>query len=338
MKTIAFLLVLSCAMARADTVVILPFDDFNGDDAAAREIAALISQRIAARGWTVVTADAIEPLLEKERVRYLDSLEPAMLKTIAEAAGASAVVSGTVYTYSAARNPVVALSARMVRADGTALWGDAAGLAADDTEGYLGFGRETTPAGVAQRTVGALMRRFPAPGETALVRGKRKPMFRGGPLAFRAAGETAQRVCVLPFENPSSPPESARVVADLLALRLAAASGFEVVEPSALRAAALKAGIASFRGITSGDLARLAPVLGTPLFVRGTIYTYGDTSFHVELTLVDAAAKRVVWSAQHDRKGSDYTGFLMRGAASNAVALADRVLAEIVDTAEGKKR
>jgi TolB-like protein len=338
---LALLSVGAPALGRAaqPSVVILPFDNFSGDDDATRDITALVARRIAERGWRVVTPESIEPLLEKERVRYLDSLEPAMLKRVADAAGAGAVLSGTVYTYSAGRNPIVALSARMVRADGTLLWGDVAGLAAEETETLLGFGRKTTAAGVAGDTVDALMRHFPRGDEPALVRGKRKPMFRAGPLSYRVKDDGAaapRRLCVLPFENTSAPPESARVIADILALRLAAGSRYEVVEPAMLRAAALKAGIASFRGATTDDLARLATVVGTPLFLRGTIFTYDDTTVHLELSLVDVAAKRVLWSAQHDRQGSDYTGLLMRGAATNAVALADRVIAEVVDTSGGK--
>jgi TolB-like protein len=138
---------------------------------------------------------------------------------------------------------------------------------------------------------------------------------------------------MLPLENDSSVPESARIVADLLSLRFAAANGFEVIEPALLRAAALKAGIASFRGTTSDDLTRLAPLVGTTLFLRGTIYRYGDDNIQLEVSLTDLQSGRVLWSAQHDRKGIDYTGFLMLGATSNAVSLTDRVVAEMVDTA-----
>ncbi|HXH38450.1 MAG TPA: hypothetical protein VNN08_07470, partial [Thermoanaerobaculia bacterium] len=207
----------------------------------------------------------------------------------------------------------------------------------EDTERLLGFGRKTTPQLIAESAVTALMRHFPSPGEeTSLVHGKRKPLFRGGPLAFRTRDldpATPHLICILPFENDSPVPEASRVVADLLSLRLAAANGFEVVEPATLRAAALKAGIASFRGTASDDLARLAPALGTSLFLRGTIYRYGTEAVQIEVSLVDINSGRILWSAQHDRKGSDYIGFLMLGAPSNAVSLTDRVVAEMIDTA-----
>jgi hypothetical protein len=94
---------------------------------------------------------------------------------------------------------------------------------------------------------------------------------------------------------------------------------------------------ASREGATSDDLARVAPALGTSLFLRGTIYRYGNDSVQIELSLVDVGTGRVLWSAQHDRKSSDYVGFLMLGAPATAVSLADRVVAEMIASAGGAR-
>jgi hypothetical protein len=331
------------------TLLILPFDNASGEEGAAAAIAPLLARELEAKGWRVVMPAAVEPLLEKNRVRYLDSLDDPIRKQLLDAAGAEALVSGTVYKYDSGRNPIVALSARMIRADGSLAWGEISGLSADETERAFGFGREATVDGVAGAAIAALTRRFPSPGvEAGFSRpakaGRYMSLFRGGPISYRAHDldpGTPHRICVLPFDN-SGAPEGVRVVADTLALRLAAAHGFEVVEPAALRAAALEARIASFRNINTEELARLAPMVGTSLFLRGTIFTYADTSannrsaspqLEMELTLIDVQSARVLWSAQHLRKGSDYTGFLMLGAVSNAVSLTDRVVAEMIDTA-----
>jgi len=330
------------APGKADTktVVVLPFDDFSGNETAAHELTLLVTKSIEAKGWSVVAPDKIEPFLEAERVRYLDSLEEPVRRKLLQNAGAVAVVSGTLYTYTTLRNPIVALSARMVRLDGSLAWADATGMSSDDTEKLCGFGRQTTSTGVATEVAASLMRHFPDPDDdTQLVRGRRKPLFASGPLAFRSHDldpSTPHRICVLPFENISSAPEAGRVVTDLLAVRFAAVSGFEVADAAALRAAALKSGIASFRNIAASDLERLAPAVGTSLFLRGTIYTYSNDRIEVEATLVDVQSGRVLWSAQHDRRAADYTGLLMRGAASNAVSLADRTVAEMIATTSQK--
>ncbi|HEX7193087.1 MAG TPA: hypothetical protein VF381_16065 [Thermoanaerobaculia bacterium] len=326
------------------SVVILPFDNFSGSNDAPHDVVALLAKAAERKGWHVVSSSDIEPLLEKDRVRYLDSLDEKTRAEIVAATGATAIVSGTLYTYADGRNPIVALTARMVRADGTFAWGDIAGLSSDDTEKALGFGRSPTVAAVAAKAVDALTRHFPAAGEEgSLVAGRRKPIFRTGPISFRAAEldpSVPHRVCVLPFDS-TNVGDAVRAVADVLSIRLAAASGFEVVEPAALREAALKANIASFRWIDSDDLARLAPVVGTPLFLRGTIYQYDDPvearsattpQLQLEMTLVDVQNRRVLWTAEHGRKGTDYTGLFMLGAASNALTLADRVVSEIIAT------
>ena len=323
-------------------IVMLPFDNFSGVQDAPKQVSALIEKSLVAKGWRLGMNDRIEATLENERVRYLDSLDPAVITKILEASGAEALLSGTIYTYSDSRNPVVAVSARMIRADGTLAWSDLAASSADDTEKILGFGRKTTTAGVASATVTALMRRFPSAGaQSSPVPGRSKPLFHSGPASFRAKDfdNTPQRVCVLPFDNLTPVPEAARVVTDIVALRLAAAEGFDVVEPAMLRSAALKARIGSFRGIGSDDLAKLAAAVGTPLFIRGTVYKFvdpaaraaGEPELQIELSLIDVRAGRVLWAAQHGRKGSEYVGFLMLGNVSTTVSLTDRVVSEMID-------
>ena len=111
----------------------------------------------------------------------------------------------------------------MTRADSTFAWGDVAGVSADETEKLLGFGRSQTVAAVAGKAVDALTRRFPAAGEEGvLVAGRRKPVFRSGPISFRAAEihpSVPHRVCVLPFDLPfgrASAGDAVRAVADVL--------------------------------------------------------------------------------------------------------------------------
>jgi hypothetical protein len=51
----------------------------------------------------------------------------------------------------------------------------------------------------------------------------------------------------------------------------------------------------------------------------------------LEFSLVDVRVGRVLWAAQHSRKGRDYVGFLMLGTVTNSVALSDRVIAEMIE-------
>jgi peptidoglycan-synthase activator LpoB len=344
LKPVAAIIFFLAFSARAATLVVLPFDNLTGDQLGTATISEAITRQALSKGWQVAKPEDVEATLEENRVRYLDSLDDPVRQAIIEKASAAAIVSGTVYTYSEGRNPIVAISARLVLADGSIEWADVAALSADDTEGVFGFGRAPTIEFLAQDVVEKLLRQFPrAGGDASPVHGKGKPIGHRGPSSFRVADldpSAPHLVCILPFENISDTPQAPRIVADVLAIRLAEANGFEALEPAKLRAAALKAHIGSFRDISTDDLARLASAVGTSLFLRGTIDRYVDVTsrarqpeLQIELSLVDVRAGRLLWTAQHDRKGGDYIGFLMLGAASNAVTLTDRVVTEMIATA-----
>jgi TolB-like protein len=334
MRTIlAAAAVFVCATASAE-LAILPFEDSSGSPNARPQVAKLIENAVRSKGWRIATTD-IAPILEKERVRYVDSLDPAVRTRILDATESSAFLSGAIYTYSDSRIPVVALSARLVGRNGKVLWSNVIGVSADDTEGLFGFGRKTGVDAVAADAVAMLMRDFPQADTSSpgLPAGPRKPLLHTRPISYRSPDidATDAPICVLPFENLSSAPEASRIVADVLALRLATERN--VIEPAVMRSAALAARIGSFRNIASRDLEALAESLGTPLFLRGTVYSFattGEARFHVEMSLVDIKTGRVLWAAQHVRKGSDYIGFLMQGNVSNAVSLTDRVVSEMI--------
>lgn len=311
MKRLLLMLLLSRA-ALAGSVVLLPLDN--------DELTPLIIKAIEAKGWQVKSGEEIEALLEQERVRYLDSIEAGVREKILAKSGADAILSVTVYLY----KPAVGLTAHLIDRDGEVVWANVAAVAPSDTERALGMGKRD----VAEEAVKALMRDF----GTHI-----QPKHERSSAAHYVSPEldTSRPICVLPFDNHSRATDAPRVLADILALRLAAA-GFRVVDPVVLRDAALKARV-SLHAVSSPDLALLAKSVGTPLFLRGTIYAYNESpSIDVEATLVDAAAGKVLWASQQSRNGSDYIGFLMLGAISNSVSLSDRVAAEMIATARTK--
>jgi TolB-like protein len=326
------------------TVVVLPFDNVSGVEAAPEIVRAALERELPPRGWQVVDDATVEPVLEQERVRYLDSLPPAVRARVVAATGASAILSGSIYSYSEGANAVVSVSARMVRPDGSLIWMDLAGIAANDTEGAFGFGRKSSAGELALSAVQNLLQRLPRPGEAApLPEARTAGLFRRAGSTYRASElDTAvpNRICILPFENLSGNGDAARVVAEVLALRLAAADGFEVVDPAEMREAALRAHVGSFRNATNEALARLGSAVGTTLFLKGTLYEFHDNGgrqgdvprIQLEFRIVDVSAGKVLWAAQHERTGADYTGLLLRGEVTSAAVLADRMVAEMIHT------
>lgn len=323
-------------------IAILPFDNLSGAQDSALIVSGLVAQQIAARGWQTADGSEVESLLETERVRYLDALENRVVQKIVQSTHASAALTGTIYTWSAGRNPAVALAARLTNPDGSTEWTDVAATSSDDTEHLFGFGRTADLNALAASAVASLMQRFPRAdgGHSSAVR-PRAPLFGSRPATYLSrdlAVAARKRICILPFENLSAAPDAPRIVTEVLTLRLAAEPSFEVVSPAEMRAAALATRIGSFRGITSAALTKLGAALNTNFFVLGTIYQFsdpaghtgGDAALEVELSLIDVKAGHVLWTAQHARSGSDYIGFLLLGKVTTVVGLADRVAGELI--------
>jgi hypothetical protein len=346
-----FALAGACALAASaaprETVVVLPFMNVSGVEGAASDLATLFVRGIAERGYQAAPPETVEAFLAAERVRYLDSLTAPLRERLLSAASASAVVFGSVYAYAEGDNPIVGLSARMVRPDGSVAWAGVSGMSSQDTEGALGVRAVFSIEALAERAIKKLLRDFPSPGGTAhLASARAKPVGVASPVTFRSPALEAgrkHRICVLPLENRSDSKIASRVVGELLAQRLAASEIFAVVEPADFRQA-MVATVA--RGWKSGDpaeLAKLSPALQTGLFLRGAVYTFRDTSpqnasitpeLEMDLALIDAAAGRILWTSRIARKGGDYEKLFRRGVITNIVTLADQAAAEMVRAAE----
>jgi hypothetical protein len=342
LSILAFGAVAAAGTEAATTVAMLPLENLSGIDGAREELAAPLAAALEAKGYAVVRGDAVEEILEAERIRHLDSLTPAARQMLCRRLGAQGLVLGSVDVFLEGAVPVVALQARLVGEDGGITWADAAGRTGDDTEGLFELGRLTGLPALAADVVRNLVRDLPAAGANAPAarlpgapRGRSPATFRDG--ALRAGGR--YRICPLPLENRTDARPSARVVAPLLARRLRQSGLFDVVEPADLRAAMVAESVQSLRDAEPAALQKLGARIGTSLFLRGTIYSYREASPHgadvppafaLELSLVDVASARILWTSESARQGRDYEGLLGRGAITNVVALADRTVAEMV--------
>ena len=338
-----FLLIAAPALAGAPNVlIVLPFENLSGERAASTNLLPVMQRSIEKKGWELISAGRIETLLETDRIRSLDSIDATMRHKLAAEWNATAFLLTTIYTYSESDNPVVAVSARLIRPDGTAVWGEMIGLTAEDTAHILGVGRAQTAADLGHDAVVRLLARFPTPGlAVRLTREPEETLSRGRPrssVASELSLAKTPRVAVLPFDAVPGARQATRLVHDSLTIRLEENGAFDVIEPGDLRAAMRALQMPSLRGVTSTELAALGRELGTDLFIRGSIYTFREAEqrgsappeLQFEMSMVNVASSRVLWSCYHGRQGSDYQGFLMLGRVSNGVSLTDRLIREAI--------
>jgi len=333
----------SGAAAPAPTVALLPFENLSASSGAPAELSPLVAAGLRAKGWTVVEGPAIESALDAARVRYVDSLGPAARTQIAATAAASALALGAVYAFDEGADPRVSVALRLVSADGRVLFSDLVALRGADGRGLFESDRVVTRGELSREAARRLCRRLPSPGAPAVSPGNRaRPLHAARVRTFRAAAldrGSRHRVAILPFAN-AGPHEAARIVAEILARRLASSALFDPVEPADFRAAIIEEKIRDLSDPAA--LSRLGARLGTPLFLTGTIYEFaepaqalsGTPRLEMEATLTDVSTGRVVWTSYASRRGTDYRGLLELGAITSVIGLADQSAAEMVRAAE----
>ena len=331
-------------------LALLPPENVSGVTAAPPAVEELLATLAARQGWTVVRGEAVDRALHAARIWRLDSFSTTALRALGEELGASAVLISTVDTWLDGENALFAASASLRAVDGTTLWSRFFSLSGSETAGALSFHRAADVAEVARRAFERAGAGFPSPGAAAppaRYPGSRWSLAR--PPTFRAASLAAEpgvRLCIIPFANSTDDRAAPRIVADLLSRRLAESDRFTVVEPAELRAALLAEKVPAIRNLDPPRLRQIGARLGTTYFLRGTVWRWREGSprtdrvspeVELQLELVDVASQRVLWTAHHRRRGDDYEGLFLRGRVSNVAALADRVLAEMLQAERNSK-
>ncbi len=332
------------AAAPGSRVVLLPPENASAAAEAPARVAAALGDALTARGWQVVDGEAVDSLLRAKRERRVDSLPTPLRRELLAGLDAAGVVFSSVDTWTAGTDPLVAISARMLDAEGRLVWSATTGRSASQTADALGFHRAADAGELAQRVLEDLVRTLPRPGSEARPSGRRvRPFARPRAVTYRSPDFPAAapvHVCVIPFANDSRVRGAPRLVAELLTRRLEASDGFDAVEPGDFRAALLAERVPSLERLDPDRLRAVGARLGTPLFVRGTVWRWREGAtgggavapeVELELELVDVSAGRVLWAAHLARKGTDYAGLLLRGSIRSAAVLADQMLAEMID-------
>lgn len=337
---------LAAATARGESVALLPLENLSASPEAASRLGSLIASRLSKKGWTVVSGEPVETVLDQLRVRYLDSLTSADRARLASALGGPVLALGTVYAYDATVDPRVALGFRLISADGRVRFSDLIAMRSEDAEGVFDFDTARTREEIAGIAVDRLLERLPAPGAAAAeLRRRGVPVHLSAPRTYRSialADGPRHRIAILPFAS-AGPHEAARIVAELLARRLSASKLFEVVEPADFRSAFVDEKIHDLSD--PAEIRRLGKRLGTTLFLKGTIYEFSEPSqassgsprLELAAALTDYATNEIVWTSFVSRRGTDYRGLLQLGSITSVVGLADQAAAEMISSVEGAR-
>lgn len=310
-----------CAAAHAAPLyALLPLRNQSGDAQAPAELAQLLREQLGARGASFVPQEALEQLLEAQRVRYTDSLSVAELAAVRAELGASHVLVGTLFDFERGLEPRVAASLRVLdTASGRRVRSALASLRGADFRGWLGLG--------AIESI--------EPLERLCVQRLLEPFDEAGAPRMRAAdeGAPAQRIAVLPFVNRSTRASAGANLAEILSHEWFEQCGIDIVEPSELRAALVRARIRTLLETDAQTLASVGRALGVECLALGSVDRLGEDelvhgqrypSLDLALRIVDARTGLIRRSLSLQRCGAEDETVLGLGAVHDPLELASR--------------
>lgn len=327
--------------AARERIVVVPFENLPRAGAARPVVTPAVEAALAEKGYEVVAGEATEEFLHARRIRYLDSLTAAQAVELQLATGADAALVGSIVVYDGREaDPQVALAAKVIGSKGDVLWSNVEGLTAAQTEGAFGLGKAKAVDEVARRAVRRLLEPLPR-GKLAPVRVDRPAGGGAPPRVYRAREQVGKhlRICVLPLVNLTDDRDAPRVLDAVLEHRLSERSDVTAVQPAELRAAIVEAKLRAPSQMSPDQLREVGKIVGTPLFLRGTILGFGRSSaegvsapeIEIYLTLVDVESGRTLWSGLHRRSGAEYEKLLRFGVVREQTSLANRVVAELIE-------
>jgi len=318
------------ALAGPLRVAVLPVENLTGRVLDGAPIERAWRGALAASGMEVLDDPTRGALMDRHRVRYVGGVSPDLATAFREEAQVQAVMITSVERW--------------------IVWVGGLGATGEDHPGFLGLGVVDDPKVLLARVVADLaasVKGAVSGGASRTPSGERR--FRPK-LAFASvvAGEEggSLRVAVLPFTNRTDRRRGGDLVAAHFVAALAGRPGIRVVEPGIVREVLLKLRVIPEGGIPYAQAELLRETLGADLVLMGEVLDYSDADVDgpppiVDFTVqaLDAAHRRVAWSAFSHSTGTDGVWFFERGRLRTAHALAAAMARSAVEallTAKGK--
>lgn len=318
---------------------LMPFENLSDKGLASLSAMPHVENALRQKGCQLISGEPVEDMLERERVRYLDSLNGPVLRRMTESLGLDGVVVGSVLSYSTGAPPRVAISARLIAKTGEVVWGGTVSLTGNDSRWILGLGKIETVEELLPMAMNRLFETFRPEGKaggTDPVSLKNiflaKPKSSGSPALDLSA---VQRIGILPLDIETANMKAGRILMELLARRLRSSGRFTVIEPEEIRDTRVKEEVFSLVQPSMPQLRKIGERLNTRYLLRGSVYGYKESGTAPELELflsmVDVETGKVAWTSYLVRNGEDYQTLLQFGLINNMVSLADQMLKEMVD-------
>ena len=246
------------AIDEKERIALLPFENFTEDAGVLKSLMPKIRGRLEDNGFTVIDEAILEAFLLKERIRTTGCIGREAASKMGQELDVKGIVIGSVNSFSNGENPIVGLSARIVRAaDCGILWANNAAFTGEDFTTVLQIGTIREIGQLTDRVLDAL---FDSLGTYPLS---------------KESGKT-YKIAVIPFKNDSKRDDAGMIAAYLFLSALSRNKMFEPVEFGEVRRFMVENRIRGKGELDYSNKDTLAEMTGVDGILVGAVESYSE--------------------------------------------------------------
>jgi len=313
------------AAEEKERIALLPFENFTEDPNALKFLMPKIRSRLEDKGFMVIDEATLDAFLLRERIRTTGCIGREAAGKMGRELDVRGIVLGSVNSFSNSENPVVGLSARLVRtADCGILWADNTAFTGEDFTTVLELGTIREIGQLTDRVLDAL---FDSLGTYPLK---------------KESGKT-YKIAVIPFKNDSKRDDAGMIATYLFLSALSKNKMFEAVEFGEVRRFMVENRIRGKGELDYTNKDTLAEMTGVDGVLVGTVESYSEGKGNmppeasISARLIDARKNRILWCNSYEYRGDDDIVMLDWGRIRSAENVAYKILSKIVKDMETVK-
>lgn len=330
------LLISAATVVAEERLILLPFADPNSNEGLRTTFDSIARDRLAARGFEVVSEDSISALLRSLRVRNTAAPIESEIRALGDSLDASLILTGTIHSFVLdSLFTEVSVCARLLRVrDSEILWHNCAALSGGGSQSLF-----TKPVHSTDRklAMAAAKRLF----ATLKIKSKPRRTFVSELLASGNRGSerhACSPIAVIPPVDESEVPFSSDMIGNFLVTSLAR-RGFNVTDPGRVRNVMLQCEDLRYGQSVNAVSKMLADCLNVALVVTGTISTLTATrsaalgtspAAAIELRMIDPLSNSIVWAEHLERTGEARKRLFGTGVVHSPAVLAFEMITDAV--------
>ncbi|MBE0425680.1 MAG: hypothetical protein IBX72_03430 [Nitrospirae bacterium] len=277
-----------------ETIAILPFENFSEDKNALLFVMPALRSKLEAEGFKLLDEESLNRFLLKERIRSTGYISWDMSRKMHEELQVSAILIGSVNSFSEKTDPEVGFTARLINAsDGTIIWANHAAATGEDFTTILGLGRVKAIEKLADRLLDRLLKSFSImPSDKEI--------------------ESTYRIAVMPFYNKTKIRNIGMVVTNMFIVELFKNKKFIPIEFGEVRRLIVDLRVRERGEINFKNTEAIYDLSGVDGIIVGTVEIYKEglesvspPETNISARLIDARKNRILWSDFDHFKGDD---------------------------------